>query len=480
MSVDTPAHTRHTVHVRSRHVRRSDPSRPKTLLGIHRRLLPAQWTSRRTLLTPFRSEPGTSEGLTPPGPEWGLAAAPAAVVAALAVADGGYFATAWGWTALALAAITTLGVLTVEASVTRLETAAGVAFAAFAAWALVSATWSIDAALSLREAERNLVYVAGFAAALAVTPRLTIAPLLGSLAAAIGLVALGGLVNHVLRDEADPAQGQLLFEPLGYANAVGIFVAIGILLAVGFAAQKDRHSRALGLGALPLLLPALALTSSRGAWAALALGLAATVALDPDRRRLIPTGRGAAIAVPAAAVATALLVAFIPDRSLTIVGDRPEQWRVAWRQFSEHPWRGSGAGTYREYWLQERPIRTHVLDAHSLYLETLGEVGAVGFVLLLVALAAPVAAAVAARSEPLVPAAAGAYVAFLAHAAIDWDWEMPAVTFAALLCGAALLRAPQWPTLRVDRTSASRAGLAFGAALAALAVLTILETSGPL
>jgi hypothetical protein len=36
-------------------------------------------------------------------------------------------------------------------------------------------------------------------------------------------------------------------------------------------------------------------------------------------------------------------------------------------------------------------------------------------------------------------AAAGAYVAFLFHAGVDWDWEMPAVTVAGLACGVALM-----------------------------------------
>jgi hypothetical protein len=33
----------------------------------------------------------------------------------------------------------------------------------------------------------------------------------------------------------------------------------------------------------------------------------------------------------------------------------------------------------------------------------------------------------------------GAYVAYLVHAGVDWDWEMTAVTITALLCGTAAL-----------------------------------------
>src|SRR5262249_47322618 len=38
-----------------------------------------------------------------------------------------------------------------------------------------------------------------------------------------------------------------------------------------------------------------------------------------------------------------------------------------------------------------------------------------------------------------VPAAAAAYVAFLVHAGLDWDWEMPVVVVAALSCAGALV-----------------------------------------
>jgi hypothetical protein len=105
-----------------------------------------------------------------------------------------------------------------------------------------------------------------------------------------------------------------------------------------------------------------------------------------------------------------------------------------------------------------------VRDAHSLYLETLAELGPVGLLLLLCALATPLAAIGAARRLPLAGAALGAYVAFLVHAGIDWDWELTAVTLAALTCGIALLlaaRGEEGPRL-------GRAPRAVGVALAAL------------
>jgi hypothetical protein len=118
---------------------------------------------------------------------------------------------------------------------------------------------------------------------------------------------------------------------------------------------------------------------------------------------------------------------------------RDEMWRVAWDDFRAHPWLGSGAGTYEEFWNKNRAVAHDVRDAHSLYLETLAELGPLGFALLLCALAAPLAAIPAARKHPLAPAAAAIYVGFLVHAGADWDWEVPAVTLVGMSGGAVLL-----------------------------------------
>jgi hypothetical protein len=111
------------------------------------------------------------------------------------------------------------------------------------------------------------------------------------------------------------------------------------------------------------------------------------------------------------------------------------------------------------------------VDAHSLYLETLAELGPLGLALLVAALAVPLAAARAARRHPLASASAGAYVAFLLHAGIDWDWEMTSVTLAALACGIALLlaaRGAETPPLDRARRAVS---LVLAVVLCALAIV---------
>jgi hypothetical protein len=121
------------------------------------------------------------------------------------------------------------------------------------------------------------------------------------------------------------------------------------------------------------------------------------------------------------------------------VAPRLRFWGVALRSAADAPLLGAGAGTFARTWLERRPVPIRARNVHNLYLETLAELGLVGLALLLATLAAPLVAAARARAHPLAPAAAGAYAAFLAHAGVDADWEMPVLTVAALLCGGALL-----------------------------------------
>jgi len=128
-------------------------------------------------------------------------------------------------------------------------------------------------------------------------------------------------------------------------------------------------------------------------------------------------------------------------RLLSFSGNgRADLWRLAWDDATRHPLLGAGSGTYERYFLAHQPADVgRVRDAHGLYIETLAELGPIGLALLIAVLAVPLAAIGTARQHPLVPGAFGAYVAYLVHTGVDWDWELPAVTLVALLCGAAIL-----------------------------------------
>jgi hypothetical protein len=53
----------------------------------------------------------------------------------------------------------------------------------------------------------------------------------------------------------------------------------------------------------------------------------------------------------------------------------------------------------------------------------------------------------------MVPAAIGGYAAFILHAGVDWDWELPAVTLTALSLGVAVLLAAERPGVRLSGRS---------------------------
>ncbi|HEY7076915.1 MAG TPA: O-antigen ligase family protein [Solirubrobacteraceae bacterium] len=124
---------------------------------------------------------------------------------------------------------------------------------------------------------------------------------------------------------------------------------------------------------------------------------------------------------------------------------RIDLWRVSWREFKAHPLDGVGAGTFQTTWLRKRPNPAAAVDGHSLYLETLGELGVPGLAMVLGAILLLlggflVRARGAGRGPPAALLAAG--VAWAVHAGIDWDWEMPAVTWWLFALGAMALAAP--------------------------------------
>ena len=177
----------------------------------------------------------------------------------------------------------------------------------------------------------------------------------------------------------------------------------------------------------------------------------------------------AALAVVVAGAVTGLLVTLdVPDRiersydsflaadrtatdartrlNDTRLGVRRDHWNVALDEYRGHRLNGVGAGTYETSWLKHRETPAETSEAHSLYFETLGELGLVGGALLVVALLAILGGVLMrARRERRVLCAAifAAGAAWALHAGVDWDWELPALTlWLFALAGAALARAP--------------------------------------
>lgn len=383
-----------------------------------------------------------------------------AVLASVGVADGGLFPRTWRLGAFALFAVAAAALLGRErVAVRRLEWAALAALAAFAGWIALSAEWGGNRS----DGERALLYVSAVFAVLVLAERASIPHLLGGALAGITVASAYGLAIYLFTSPPlDPFEGALLYQPLGYANALGIFVGIGVLLSCGLAlASPGWPARGASLAPLLVLAPSLLLTSSRGAWLAVVAG-SASLALfrgpAVPRRLVIAVGLAAAAAAVAVVVVTDDLQRFVTENRL-------RYWKVAWADFREHPFLGSGSGTFGDYLLAQGSTVPFSRTAHSLYLQSLAELGPVGLALVLAALACPLVALARCR-DPLVATAAAGYTAYVVHAGIDWDWEIPAVTLAGLFCGAALLvatrdRAPVL-TIRV-RVALAAVALALGA-----------------
>ena len=369
-----------------------------------------------------------------------VAALPFALVLGLAAFDGGYYAPAWGWCALALAwatLVAALGRRDTRVSADAIAWAGLVA--ALGGWIWLSATWSISSTLTLLDGQRVLAYVCAAAFVALAVKRTSVRPISAAVLAATTIVTAYAVLRYGSTD------GSAMAEPIGYSNALGLLAVMGLLLALGFAADGGAARSAAVAAAVPLGA-CVYLTYSRGALVALAVGLVAmaTLATGKTRRLAVASALGgivvlAVLAGRTAATSASLGTTLRGDVLTLATNDRDRYWAAAWQTFLDHPLLGSGAGTFERTWLLYRDVNLGVLDAHSLYLETLAELGPIGLVLLDFICVLPLVAAWRSRSQPLVPAVAGAYVAYLIHAAVDWDWEMPVLTLTAFLFAGVLV-----------------------------------------
>jgi O-antigen ligase/polysaccharide polymerase Wzy-like membrane protein len=129
------------------------------------------------------------------------------------------------------------------------------------------------------------------------------------------------------------------------------------------------------------------------------------------------------------------------SRYATLQSNRYAYWGVAFKAFAHEPLRGVGAGGWAVWWLRYRTIDDFAQDAHSLPLQTLAELGLVGIVVLASFFGGvAVAGRAAQRASPALAAGVlAAFTTYAAHAPLDWDWQMPAVTVIALIAAGSLL-----------------------------------------
>jgi O-Antigen ligase len=107
---------------------------------------------------------------------------------------------------------------------------------------------------------------------------------------------------------------------------------------------------------------------------------------------------------------------------------RYDIWRVALKEFKEHPVAGIGSRGFAVAYLEKRRSPDTPVRAHSFELDVLSELGIVGFALVLAALVpllVPIVAGTLAR-DAAATAAFGGAAYWLVHASVDWLWTVPA------------------------------------------------------
>jgi tetratricopeptide (TPR) repeat protein len=291
------------------------------------------------------------------------------------------------------------------------------------------------------------------------------------------------LVTRMLALAAVPIAGVAVYLTYSRAGIVGTAVGVGVVLALSrnrWVVAAHTISAALGVTASILAVrgaPQIAhATGSAGAGRVLVVILLAAVLgggtagatwvlRGGDRWRMAPRSGRALLAALLVALAVAGAVAgpslarqawhdFSKDpfkaqsrqgadpatRLSTLSGNRRNLWASALSAFAAHP-AGTGAGTFEFWWEREARNPEFVRDAHSLYFESLAELGWPGLAILLATLGSLLWLGFAGRrrihSAPAVGAWAAliaAFVVFLVAAGVDWMWESTAV--AALGLGA--------------------------------------------
>ena len=157
---------------------------------------------------------------------------------------------------------------------------------------------------------------------------------------------------------------------------------------------------------------------------------------------------------------------------------RYQYWDAAVGAYDSAPILGIGAGAFRFWWTREGSIPGEVVDAHSLYLEVLGELGIVGFALIagfvggiLVWMLVSARRASQRHGLELSTALAAAF-AFAVGAGLDWAWEIPVLPACFLILAGAMLAQPSSSEERpAPARRRARAALAGGCLLAALVIV---------
>lgn len=183
---------------------------------------------------------------------------------------------------------------------------------------------------------------------------------------------------------------------------------------------------------------------------------------------------------------------FVTQHLLSSRGSgRWQFWDAAIDQWRQAPLWGDGAGSYESWWAQKGSIALFAKDAHSLYLEVLGELGLVGFALVLALVGAGVSVgvvrALAASGDERIQIAAltAVFTAYAASASFDWVWELTAVSIVGfvalgLISGPATAAPAPLSVIQGDAPRHWPGGFGLGVAAALIAWVIVFAQAIPL
>ena len=304
-------------------------------------------------------------------------------------------------------------------------------------------------------AERRLFWPARALALGAAVPALGFAVLTQSRGAAVTLILVSPLALGLVRE-------RLRLTTFLLATLAGLLPAVTALRTAvdkGTAASAGTAATRLLLGAVIVatLASVLALADQR-------------ISISPGRRRTFGRYAALATAMCALLVAGVALQKNAPSRlraafhSFTLVdattsgphllsseSNRWDFWRVAANDLRARPLTGYGAGSFGPTYLRRGASSEMPAQAHGQLQEVAATLGLPGLLLVSSVGAIGLAGLLRRRRHPS-PALAGAAVGaacVLAHAQVDWHWQVPAVALPAvglIALGAALH--PTGPPLR--------------------------------
>jgi O-antigen ligase len=154
---------------------------------------------------------------------------------------------------------------------------------------------------------------------------------------------------------------------------------------------------------------------------------------------------------------------------------RYQYWVSSFHAFEHKPLTGIGSGSFETWWARHATLSGTVRNAHSLYAETLGELGVIGIALVaalfLLIIAAGVGTTLRSTGPPRAVFAGivAACSAFVVSAGVDWAWQITVLPACFLLLAVALLRGRTRESL-----PSSRLGVAGLMALSVAALVALL------